>query len=146
MKYETQSIRDAFAGRRVLVVEDNPVNQMVILGFLQRLGLEASMASSGQQALDLLCQPDAPHFDVVFMDCEMPQMDGFEATRRLRAWEQATGRPPLRVIALTAQALPGHREKCLAAGMDDYLSKPLLMGRLLEKLQPPGARPAGIAD
>ncbi|HEX4870353.1 MAG TPA: ATP-binding protein [Moraxellaceae bacterium] len=137
----------SFAGRHVLVVEDNPVNQMVTQGFLQRLGIAATFASSGQDALALLAHPDAPAFDVVFMDCEMPGMDGFEATRRLRAWEAAQGRPRLTVVALTAHALPEHRAQCLAAGMDDYLSKPLLMPRLTEKLlEVLPARPAVSAS
>ncbi|MES2918392.1 MAG: 7TM diverse intracellular signaling domain-containing protein [Pseudomonadota bacterium] len=124
-----------FAGRHVLVVEDNAVNQMVIQGFLQRLGVASQVVGSGQQALDLLQTTDAPVFDVVFMDCEMPQMDGFEATRRLRRWEQEQGRTPQVVVALTAHALPEHRAQCLAAGMTDYLSKPLLLPRLAEKLR-----------
>ncbi len=124
-----------FPGRQVLVVEDNPVNQMVIQGFLQRLGVTARMAGSGTEALALLQQPDAPRFDVIFMDCEMPLMDGFEATRRLRQWEREQGRPAQVVVALTAHALPEHREQCLAAGMNDYLSKPLMLPRLAEKLR-----------
>jgi CheY-like chemotaxis protein len=132
------SAKDAdFRNRQVLVVEDNPVNQMVIQGFLQRLGVASQVASSGQQALELLQAADAPVFDVVFMDCEMPHMDGFEATRRLRRWEQEQeqGRAPQVVVALTAHALPEHRAQCLAAGMTDYLSKPLLLPKLAEKLR-----------
>ena len=125
----------AFAGRRVLVVEDNPVNQLVIQGFLQRLGVASQVAGSGQQALDLLQAAATPAFDVVFMDCEMPHMDGFEATRRLRRWEQEQGRTAQVVVALTAHALPEHRAQCLAAGMNDYLSKPLLLPKLAEKLR-----------
>ena len=128
---------------RVLIVDDSADTLSFIADALEAEGITALVATSGEAALSLT-QQIIP--DLVLMDCEMPGLDGYETTRRLRAWEQATGRPPLRVIALTAHALPGHREKWLAAGMDDYLSKPLLMGRLLEKLQPPGARPAGIAD
>jgi CheY-like chemotaxis protein len=106
----------------------------VIQGFLQRLGVEARVAGSAQQALDILAETEASAFDVVFMDCEMPQMDGFEATRRLRAWEAATRRSRQLVVALTAHALPEHRAQCLAAGMDDYLSKPLMLPQLAEKL------------
>jgi CheY-like chemotaxis protein len=123
-----------FAGRQVLVVEDNPVNQLVIQGFLQRLGVTTRVVGSGQQALDLLRGTEPPGFDIVFMDCEMPLMDGFEATRRLRAWEAEAGRPRQLVVALTAHALPEHRAQCLAAGMDDYLSKPLMLPQLAEKL------------
>ncbi len=122
-----------FAGTHALVVEDNPINQLVIHGFLQKVGIEARLASGGQEALDIL-QAGEEKFDLIFMDCEMPFMDGFETTRRLRRWEQETQTPPHVVIALTAHALPEHRERCLAAGMNDYLSKPLLLARLVEKL------------
>lgn len=122
-----------FVGVRALVVEDNPINQLVIRGFLQKVGIRARMASSGQEALDIL-DNDEEIFDLVFMDCEMPFMDGFETTRRLRIWEQQHKRKPLHIIALTAHALPQHRQQCLMAGMDDYLSKPLLLSKLVEKL------------
>ena len=82
-------------------------------------------------------------FDVIFMDCEMPFMDGFETTRRLRQWEKETQQAPHLIIALTAHALPEHRERCLAAGMNDYLSKPLLLVRLVEKLH--GILPRQVA-
>lgn len=123
-----------FAGVRALVVEDNPINQLVINGFLQKVGIRARMASAGQEALDILQQEEREAFDIVFMDCEMPFMDGFETTRRLRQWEKEANRLPLPVIALTAHALPEHQQKCLDAGMNDYLSKPLLLSRLVEKL------------
>jgi signal transduction histidine kinase/CheY-like chemotaxis protein len=126
-------VSPTFPGVRVLVVEDNPINQLVIQGFLQKLGIKARMTSSGIEALEIL-QSEHQNFDVVFMDCEMPFMDGYETTRRLRAWEQSTARRPLCVIALTAHALPQHRAQCLAAGMDDYLSKPLLLSQLADKL------------
>ncbi|MDQ8037737.1 MAG: 7TM diverse intracellular signaling domain-containing protein [Pedobacter sp.] len=122
-----------FAGTNALVVEDNPINQLVIHGFLQKVGIEARLASGGQEALDILTAGEEK-FDVIFMDCEMPFMDGFETTRRLRQWERESGTPPHIIIALTAHALPEHRERCLAAGMNDYLSKPLLLARLVEKL------------
>ena len=122
-----------FAGVRALVVEDNPVNQIVINGFLQKVGIKTRLTCSGQEALDILAC-DAEIFDLVFMDCEMPLMDGFETTRRLRNWEQRQQRKPLHIIALTAHALPQYRQHCLMAGMDDYLSKPLLLSKLVEKL------------
>ncbi len=122
-----------FAGTQALVVEDNPINQLVIHGFLQKVGIDARLASGGQEALDII-KDGEEKFDIVFMDCEMPFMDGFETTRRLRKWEQETQTPAHTVIALTAHALPQHRERCLAAGMNDYLSKPLLLARLVEML------------
>ena len=104
---------------RVLVVEDQPLNREVAVGILSSLGIEAATANDGEQALRLL---DSERFDIVLMDCEMPVMDGYSATRSLRARE-ATGRH-LPVIALTADATDAGRAACLEAGMDDYLPKP----------------------
>jgi two-component system sensor histidine kinase/response regulator len=110
---------------RVLLVEDNNVNQLVALGQLQRLGHECVIATGGRAALELV--RDEP-FDLVLMDCQMPDMDGYEATRLLRQMDGAAARVP--VIAITAHALPGEREKCLAAGMNDYLAKPVSIEQL----------------
>jgi PAS domain S-box-containing protein len=110
------------ADRRVLLVEDNPVNQKVALGALRRLGWEADLADNGLTAIEL-CQTNA--YAVVLMDCQMPEMDGYAATRRIRDWEEARGRLKVPIIALTAHAMNGDKELCLAAGMNDYLSKPL---------------------
>jgi two-component system sensor histidine kinase/response regulator len=110
---------------RVLLVEDNSVNQLVALGQLQRLGHECVVASAGGAALDLV---RTEVFDLVLMDCQMPDMDGYEATRQIRRMDGAAGRVP--VIAITAHALPGEREKCLAAGMNDYLAKPVSLEQL----------------
>lgn len=123
-----------YSGVRALVVEDNPINQLVIHGFLQKVGIQARMASSGQEALDILDRGQEARFDLIFMDCEMPFMDGFETTRRLRFWEKQKNIEPHYIIALTAHALPEHRDRCLMSGMNDYLSKPLLLSRLVEKL------------
>jgi two-component system, sensor histidine kinase len=103
---------------RVLLVEDNPVNQSVIEAMLRSLGYEVKLAIDGAQAIELVGQQ---HFAAVLMDCRLPQVDGFEATRRIRLLPQAADLP---IIALTASALQGDRERCLAAGMNDYLSKP----------------------
>ncbi len=108
-------------GRRVLVVEDNDVNQLVTRRMLEKLGVEVEVADNGRVALDRLA---AKSFDLVLMDCQMPEMDGYAATRAIRRREKRNGgRMP--VVALTASALVGDRERCLAAGMDDYLSKPV---------------------
>ncbi|MEM1206047.1 MAG: ATP-binding protein [Acidobacteriota bacterium] len=117
------------APARILLVEDNPVNQLVIAGQLEALGHGVEMAENGAEALDRL-RDEA--FDLVLMDCQMPLLDGYEATRRLRAAEPPGTRLP--VIAVTAHALPGEREKCLSAGMDDYLAKPMQLGLLAEVL------------
>lgn len=111
------------AGLRVLVAEDNAVNQLVIAGLLNVLGINSVMCGNGREVLSLL--EGGAVFDLVLMDCEMPVMDGYEAARRVRAREKALGLPPLPIIALTAHALPEHRERCLAAGMSDHLPKPL---------------------
>jgi two-component system, sensor histidine kinase and response regulator len=113
-------------GCRALVVDDNTINQLVASDMLRALGLAVEVAASGEQALALLRAGQL--FDMVFMDVQMPGMDGFEATRQLRALGEP-GRVP--VIAMTANAISGDREKCLAAGMDDYISKPVEANALL---------------
>ncbi len=138
----------AFSGLRILVAEDNPVNQKLAARLLQRLGAEVQIAHNGLDALQALREAD---FDAVLMDCQMPQMDGYEATRRLRGAEGTVRNPQIPVIALTAHALATDREKCLAAGMNDYLTKPINPKHLqqaLTKAVPqrdghPGHRSAG---
>jgi signal transduction histidine kinase/ActR/RegA family two-component response regulator len=107
----------------VLLVEDNPVNALVADAAMAQMGLTVTLATDGQQALALLTT--GPHgFDIVLMDCQIPVLDGIEATRRLRAHEQDAGLPNVPVVALTANAMPQDRQRCTAAGMDDHLAKP----------------------
>lgn len=113
---------------RVLIVEDNPVNQVVTEAMLERLGVEAVLTADGQAALDLIQQDS--RFDAVLMDCQMPGMDGFDATRHLR--EAGLDMP---IIGVTANALAGSREACLAAGMNDYLAKPVSIDALTQTLK-----------
>jgi CheY-like chemotaxis protein len=119
------------SGARVLVVEDNPVNLMLATRMLQSLGCDVTTADSGGAALRAL---EAAQFDLVFMDCQMTGMDGFEATRTWRAREAASG-AHVQIVALTANAMEGDRERCLAAGMDDYLTKPYVRAQLEEMLR-----------
>ncbi|PCE30578.1 hybrid sensor histidine kinase/response regulator [Burkholderia ubonensis] len=132
------------ASARVLLVEDNAVNQQITLAMLEDTGYDVAVAENGRQALERLANE---RFDVVLMDCQMPLMDGFEATQLLRRREAETGAPRLPVIALTANAISGDRERCLAAGMDDYLSKPFRRDALLKLLAhfSRDAAPAAIA-
>ena len=116
-----------FDGARVLVVEDNLVNQEVAVGMLEFAGCEVIVATNGREAMDLLRRESV---DLVFMDCQMPEMDGFEATRALRTREEASGSARLTIVALTANAMEQDREQCLAAGMDDFLSKPFAQAEL----------------
>lgn len=126
--HSTQVVRHHFQAR-LLLVEDNPVNQEVALAMLQNLGLHPHLAKNGQEALDWL---HSNPVDLVLMDCQMPIMDGFEATRFWRHHEQEKSLTAVPIIALTANAVLGDREKCLAAGMSDYLSKPFNLDQLME--------------
>ena len=119
-----------FKGMRVLVAEDNLVNQKVATRMLEKLGCRVTLAANGAQAVRLFA---ASSFDIVLMDCYMPEMDGFETTRQLRGREQEAG-SHIPIIAMTANAMQGDREMCLAAGMDDYLTKPIRVERLVEAL------------
>ncbi len=117
---------------RVLLVEDNPVNLAVARKLLARIGIECDSAKDGRVAVDSV---ERNRYDVVLMDCQMPEMDGYEATREIRAREASFGRPRLPIVAMTANAMAGDREKCIDSGMDDYLSKPLDLRQLREALE-----------
>jgi signal transduction histidine kinase/DNA-binding response OmpR family regulator len=132
--------------RRVLLAEDNVVNTKLAVRMLERLGCRVDVASNGHEALKMV---QSIPFDIVFMDCQMPEMDGFDATRAIRKWEGASrvGQSPitrLPIVALTANAMQGDRERCLAAGMDDYITKPLARADLARVLEATKPSPASI--
>ena len=119
------------AGMRMLLVEDNAINLEIAVAMLEETGCQITAADNGRRALALWQQQQ---FDVILMDCQMPEMDGFEATRRLRRMELELGRRRTPIIALTANAILGDRELCLDAGMDDYIAKPYTRAGLLAVL------------
>jgi len=135
---------------RILIAEDNSVNQIVARGMLRKLGYEPDVVGDGNEALAAL---RSIHYDVVLMDCQMPELDGYEATRAIRQLEQQGAAPfdgatPVHVIAMTANAMEGDREVCLAAGMNDYVSKPVRLEDLqaaLERRRPSIQRQSGGA-
>ena len=118
-----------FGNLRILVAEDNKVNQVVVKRILEKSGHRVSIVENGRQALDAIA---AETFDLVLMDVQMPVLDGLQATARLRARESAEGLPRLPVVALTAHAMVGDRERCLESGADEYVTKPINAGQLHE--------------
>jgi len=109
----------------VLIVEDNEVNQLVLKSFVVKMGYQSQSAMNGLEALKLIKENQ---FDIILMDCQMPVMDGFDATKQIRRQEKSGSHTP--IIAVTANAMEGDRERCLKAGMDDYLKKPVSLDKL----------------
>ena len=132
------SMREAERPLKVLLVEDHPTNQKLALGLLGKWGHEATLANNGQEALDILSKSS---FDVILMDMQMPVMGGIEATQRIRSREAEQQLPRTPIIAMTAAAMQDDRDACLAAGMDDYLTKPIRVKELQEKLGAIGGNP-----
>jgi signal transduction histidine kinase/CheY-like chemotaxis protein len=123
---EEQPLRATFRSARILVAEDNPINQKLVRRLLEKSGCQVDLATNGVEAVEMWSKS---WYDIVFMDCQMPQMDGFEATGEIRLREGSSGtRTP--IVALTANTMQGDRDKCLQAGMDDFISKPFNSGAL----------------
>jgi signal transduction histidine kinase/CheY-like chemotaxis protein len=122
-----------YPGLRVLVAEDNRTNQVVIQGMLRRFGIQAELVENGEQAL-AACRRARPTFDLILMDCEMPVMDGYVATREIRRLEGQEGRTRVPIVAISAHVTQHHIDNCYAAGMDDHIPKPLNLRTLGDKL------------
>jgi PAS domain S-box-containing protein len=116
---------------RILVAEDNPVNQKVAQAMLKKMGLQSDVVANGQEAVNAL---QTIPYDLVLMDCQMPEMDGFEATRGIRNGASGVINPSIPIIAMTAATMQGDKEKCILAGMDDFIAKPVLKRELTELL------------
>jgi len=131
------ALRELQRALDVLLVEDHPANQKLALGLLEKWGHRATLARNGQEALDQFAQRT---FDLILMDMQMPVMGGLEATLHIRRLERQRQMPPTPIIAMTAAAMAEDRKACFAAGMDDYLAKPIRTRELLDKLQAFGAQ------
>ncbi|MCG8672100.1 MAG: response regulator [Pseudomonadales bacterium] len=131
--------------KRVLLVEDNKVNQVVALGIVEDLGIVVDVAENGLEALVCL-QKEVQAYDLILMDCQMPEMDGYEATRQIRAGNRLARYRDIPIIAMTANAMKGDKEKCLEAGMNDYVPKPVDVDELEEKLSFWLKRPGTAAE
>ena len=123
-------------GIRILLVEDNQINQLVAKGLLEQIGLHADVAGDGHEALEVLkMAPDDAPYVLVLMDCQMPVMDGYEATQQIRQGEAGARYCDLAIVAMTANAMQGDKDKCIAVGMDDYLSKPVNLDALRDVIE-----------
>lgn len=123
--------RTSFSGIRILLAEDNTINQLVAKSIFQNFGIDVEVAGNGAEAVELIQKEP---FDLIFMDIQMPQMDGLTATGEIRRMEESSGQPRVPIVAMTAHALKGDRERLLAEGMDDYIAKPISIDILLEVL------------
>lgn len=141
----TQHNYSQLAQLRVLVAEDNTVNRMVIRGLLGKLHIEPELVENGLEAFNAVRNASQP-YNLILMDCEMPEMDGFEATRSIREFERSRDLPATTIVALTAHALQEHRETVFAAGMNYYLAKPITLDTLYSTLEKAGLTRAAYAQ
>jgi CheY-like chemotaxis protein len=116
----------------VLLAEDIPTNQQIVIALLKKLGLSVDAVSNGREAIEALSSRD---YDLILMDLQMPEMDGLEASVAIRAEGSPVRQPTIPIIALTADAMSGDRDRCLAAGMNDYLTKPISPNELIAILR-----------
>jgi CheY-like chemotaxis protein len=130
LRQVTEETQDVMEKIQILLVEDNVINQMVTRKSLQKFGFELTIVNNGQEALDALSKAS---YHLILMDCEMPVMDGFEATRRIRS--SGTPYQNIPIIAMTANAMSGDREQCLKAGMNDYVPKPFVVQDVIAIIQ-----------
>lgn len=131
VEHDCASVKSWPDGTRILLVEDNRVNQLVFKGYLRKLGLTAKLANCGLDALSVLEEAiDNEPYTLIFMDCQMPIMDGYEASLLIRQGKVGDRYRKIPIIAVTANAMKGDREKCIEAGMDDYISKPIKLQHL----------------
>ena len=130
---QSKSIVTAALPNRVLVAEDNATNQKLVVRLLEKFGCQVDVATNGKEAVEIWSRLS---YDVVLMDCQMPNMDGYEATAEIRRREaKSTPKRRTPIVALTASAMQGDSEKCLAAGMDDFISKPVQVEHLRRAIQ-----------
>ena len=120
---------------KILLVDDNKVNQLVALGLLEELGLDADVANNGLEAIKTVENAGNAPYEIILMDCQMPEMDGYEATRELKSGKYGENVAKIPIVAMTANAMEGDKEKCFASGMDDYISKPIDPQRLEQVLR-----------
>ena len=126
------SIRETKRSLNILLAEDNLINQKLAVSLIQRMGHKVSVAQDGKEAVEAI---EREKFDIILMDVQMPGMDGLEATQAIRIREGLTGRPRIPIIAMTAYAMAGDRERCFEAGMDGYVSKPINTQELFETIE-----------
>lgn len=126
-----QHYHQDFSALNILLAEDNPFNQLVVKGMMAKLGVQATVVSNGQEAVNAVCK-QKKSFDLILMDCEMPVMDGYKATRQIRQWEAANKLPETPIHALTAHALKEHLSRCQVLGMNGHIAKPVSLHQLSE--------------
>ncbi len=131
-KKEKREQKINFNGAQILLAEDNPTNQMVATVMLEKMGCHVTPAGNGLEAVKLIKQR---RFNLIFMDCNMPEMDGFEATQKIRELEKRGELQKTPIVALTAYAMKGDDERCFDAGMDDYITKPIKKHIMIDALQ-----------